>query len=162
MRVSAAHVQMPDAESANAILDEQEALDNRLCVLAFLPPDRFENADAIARTADALNAADELVRARGMELGYHNHNWEFSQQVGGQSAHALLFSKLAPTIFAEVDTYWAQVGGADPVAVVAGLGERAKLLHIKDGPADGPKSDMTAVGEGVVDVVPPPDWMRCK
>ena len=42
--------------------------------------------------------------------------------------------------------------GADPAAVVRSFAERARLLHIKDGPADKPESPMTAVGEGVVDV----------
>jgi sugar phosphate isomerase/epimerase len=51
-----------------------------------------------------------------------------------------------------VDIYWAQVGGSDPVQIVAELGSRACLLHVKDGPADVPKSPMVAVGDGVVDV----------
>jgi sugar phosphate isomerase/epimerase len=61
-------------------------------------------------------------------------------------------ARLDPGIFAEVDTYWAAVGGADPVAVVAGLGARARMLHIKDGPADDPQASMTAVGAGRMDV----------
>jgi hypothetical protein len=38
------------------------------------------------------------------------------------------------------------------VDLVASLGERARLRHLKDGPADGPKSPMVAVGDGVIDV----------
>jgi sugar phosphate isomerase/epimerase len=87
-----------------------------------------------------------------MTLGYHNHFWEFQNQFDGETAHALLFRLLEPSVFAEVDTYWAQVGGVDPAATVAALGARARFLHIKDGPADDPKADMTAVGQGAVDV----------
>ena len=36
--------------------------------------------------------------------------------------------------------------------VVADLGSRARLLHMKDGPADEPKSAMTAAGAGAVDL----------
>jgi sugar phosphate isomerase/epimerase len=60
-------------------------------------------------------------------------------------------AQLDPEIFVELDTYWTRVGGRDPVKVVAELGERVRLLHLKDGPADGPKSKMTAVGDGVLD-----------
>jgi sugar phosphate isomerase/epimerase len=55
-------------------------------------------------------------------------------------------------VFAEVDIYWAQVGGSDPKDVVAALGSRVGLLHVKDGPADEPPSPMVAVGDGVVDI----------
>ena len=44
------------------------------------------------------------------------------------------------------------MGGVDPAALVAEMGERVRLLHVKDGPADEPRSSMVAVGDGVVDV----------
>ena len=44
-----------------------------------------------------------------------------------------------------------QVGGVDPAELVAALGSRAALLHVKDGPADEPPSPMVAVGDGAVE-----------
>lgn len=152
LAISGAHVPVPLGDAANKILDGQEELGNRDLVVAFLPPDRFTDAGAVRKCADELNRANELVRARGMTLGYHNHYWEFESQIDGESAHALLFRLLDEHVFAEVDTYWAKVGGVDPVATVAALGARARFLHIKDGPADDPQADMTAVGQGAVDV----------
>ncbi len=152
MTVSSSHIQPPIGESADEILDIQQDIGAEDVVVAFLPPERFADRDQIFVTADQLNRALENVKARGMRLGYHNHNWEFSTKIDGQPAHTLLFEQLDPEIFAEIDVYWAQVGGADPVQVVAGLGSRARLLHMKDGPADGPKSAMTAAGAGAVDL----------
>ena len=152
MVVSSGHGPVPAGDTVNAILDQQQTIGCDEHVVAFLPPDRFKGSDAVRATADELNEAHENVKPRGMRMGYHNHNWEFSQQVDGRSAHALLFEHLEPEIFAELDIYWAQVGGADPARVVADLGSRARLLHVKDGPADDPKSDMTAVGRGAVDI----------
>jgi sugar phosphate isomerase/epimerase len=63
-----------------------------------------------------------------------------------------LFDALDPQTVAEVDIYWAEVGGVDPAALVAELGARAALLHVKDGPADDPRSGMVAVGDGVIDI----------
>jgi sugar phosphate isomerase/epimerase len=99
-----------------------------------------------------------------MRLGYHNHNWEFSTRIDGRPAYSVLFDQLSPQIFAEVDVYWAQVGGCDPVSIITELGTRARLLHMKDGPADSPKSAMTAAGAGAVDLpgvaaaAPYADW----
>jgi len=152
MTISSSHV--PEIESANAneLLDAQQAMGNDTVVVSFMPPDAFADESAIERSAEALNAANLLVRERGMVLGYHNHWWEFSSRLAGRSAYARLFELLEDSIVAELDTYWAAVGGDDPVAVVRGLGARARLLHIKDGPANDPAACMTAVGEGAIDV----------
>ncbi len=150
--VSSAHVQLPKPEQANETLDAQEAIGSTNVVVAMLPPDKFANADGVRTCADRLNAFNEHVRARGMALGYHNHWWEFSNAFAGETAHAMLFRLLDPTVFAEIDTYWAKVGGADPAATVAGFGERARLLHIKDGPAKNHEEPMVAVGDGAMDI----------
>lgn len=152
MVVSSCHVALPKPQDAEALLDQQEALGNRLVVVPFLPPERFADAASIDKVAAHLNLFNQAVRRRGMSLGYHNHWWEFQLEVDGEAAHARLFRLLDPSVFAEIDTYWAKVGGADPAQVVGNLGERARLLHIKDGPADDPAAAMTAVGDGVVDV----------
>jgi sugar phosphate isomerase/epimerase len=152
MVVSSAHITLPVGDSANEILDVQQEIGAEDVVVAFLPPDRFADSDQIFVTADQLNRARENVTARGMRLGYHNHNWEFSTRIDDRPAYEILFEQLHSEIFAEVDVYWAQVGGSDPVEVVRSLGSRARLLHIKDGPADSPKSAMTAAGAGVIDI----------
>jgi len=152
--VCSAHGDLPKGDNVNAILDHQEAIGSKDLVVAFLPPDLFGDRAGVEEVAEDLNAALEHVRARDMRLGYHNHFWEFSSQIEGRSAHALLFELLEPEIFAEVDLYWAKVGGADPAAVLSSLGPRARFLHVKDGPADSPKSSMTAVGSGAMDFGP--------
>jgi sugar phosphate isomerase/epimerase len=152
MVVSSAHITMPIGDSADEILDLQQEIGAEDVVVAFLPPDRFADNDQIFVTADQLNRAHENASARGMRLGYHNHNWEFSTRIDGRTAHSILFEQLNADIFAEVDVYWAKVGGSDPVEVVSELGARARLLHMKDGPADSPKSPMTAAGAGAIDL----------
>src|SRR5262249_25477106 len=72
--------------------------------------------------------------------------------IDGRPALLHFFDAVEPGVFAEVDVYWAQVGGVEPSALLAALGDRARLLHVKDGPADTPASDMTAVGTGNVDI----------
>jgi sugar phosphate isomerase/epimerase len=151
LEIASAHVQAPIGDARDRILDEQEALGTKTLVVPFMPPDRFKTTDAIRKVAAELDESLANARARGFALGYHNHWWEFETEHGGKSAHELLMGLIDPAIFAEVDTYWARVGGRDPAKVVAELGPRAQLLHLKDGPADGFKSPMTAVGEGVLD-----------
>ena len=102
-------------------------------------------------TADLVNHAYELARERGIALGYHNHFWELVPLDDGRPALLHFFEATAPDVLAEVDIYWALIGGADPAAVVAELGERVAFLHVKDGPGDDRGSANVAVGDGVVD-----------
>ena len=150
--VSSGHTGLPKPDQIGEVLDVQEAIGVKDLVVAFLPPEKFANADGVKQSAERLSAFNEQAKKRGMSVGYHNHWWEFTSRIGNETAHAMLFRLVDPSVFAEVDTYWAKVGGMDPAKVVADLGARAKLLHIKDGPANGHDAPMTAVGDGVVDV----------
>ncbi|GCE09970.1 sugar phosphate isomerase/epimerase family protein [Dictyobacter aurantiacus] len=113
--------------------------------------DDFKSVDGVKAVAERLNAADEIIRRAGLTLCYHNHWWEFENRFDGKSAHEVLRGYVAPTVSFELDVYWAQTGGVDPVTEVRALGSRAPLLHIKDGPAV-QGQPMTAVGEGKVDI----------
>ena len=151
--MSSAHVgHAATTDEFAAALDAHQALGCDTVVIPALPPEAFADLDAVRAAADRVNALVDVARARGMTLGYHNHFWEFTPMPDGRPALLHLFEHLAPDVFAEVDIYWAQVGGSDPTELVTELGSRVGLLHVKDGPADEPKSPMVAVGDGVVDV----------
>jgi sugar phosphate isomerase/epimerase len=150
LTVCAAHVVLTERSNASLLFDEQEYLGNDLLIVSGGRED-FVTLDAIARFAERLNEAASLAAARDMRVGYHNHSWEWDTTIGGQSGYELLWDHVDPAIFAEVDIYWAQVAGRDPVEVIARLGPRAQLAHVKDGPAV-LGEPMTAVGRGEVDV----------
>jgi sugar phosphate isomerase/epimerase len=152
LEVSSAHVGLEVEGGFDAALDLHQSLGCDTVVIPSLPHDAFTNVDDVRASAERVNAAAASARARGMTLGYHNHWWELTTMPDGRPALLHLFDHLAPEVIAEVDIYWAQVGGSDPTAIVTALGSRVGLLHVKDGPADVPKSPMVAVGDGVVDV----------
>jgi sugar phosphate isomerase/epimerase len=150
LAVCAAHSALPDRENAAAVLDEQELLDNECLIVSSSPRD-FEDADALARTAERFNEAAALAGARGMRVGYHNHYWEWVPSADGRPAYDVFWEHLVPALVAEVDLYWAEVAGHSPAQVVADLGPRAELVHVKDGPLV-VGEPMTAVGSGRADV----------
>ncbi len=151
LAIASAHVPAPIGDARERVLDEQEALGVKTLVVPFVPPDRFKTLDSIRVVADEIAESHQNARARGMALGYHNHWWEFETAHDGKCAHEILMGQLDPDVFVELDTYWTRVGGRDPAEVIAELGARVRLLHLKDGPADGFKSPMTAVGSGTLD-----------
>lgn len=150
LQVLNSHVPFPDVENAEEVLAIAEAYGlDRVCV-AYMPATEFETVDMIKRTCGKLNDAARLAGDNGLQLGYHNHWWEY-KQLNGTATLDLMLDELDEGVFLELDTYWVQVGGLDAVEVVRQAGSRAPLIHLKDGHLE-PQGNMTAVGGGKMDV----------
>ncbi|MCS5512683.1 sugar phosphate isomerase/epimerase [Curtobacterium flaccumfaciens pv. betae] len=108
-----------------------------------------EDVEAIARELSALapRAADH-----GLVLGYHNHAFEFSNRIDGVSAYEVFADALSDDVVLELDTYWVQVGGDDPVAVIGKYGEKVQFLHVKDGDGSHDDKQQVAVGNGIMPI----------
>lgn len=108
-----------------------------------------EDVEAIARELSALapRAADH-----GLTLGYHNHAFEFSNRIDGVSAYEVFADALSDDVVLELDTYWAKVGGDDPVAVLERLGDKVQFLHVKDGDGSHDDKKQVAVGNGIMPI----------
>ncbi|HEY0501741.1 MAG TPA: sugar phosphate isomerase/epimerase [Kutzneria sp.] len=145
------HAPFPSGPDAKSILDTYAELGSRTLVWS-LEPTEFDSRDAILRGADRINEAVANARPYGMRIGYHNHFAEFRNSFGGRQAYKILLDALDPAVVIELDTYWAQTGGVDPVNVLASLGRRVEYIHIKDGPAQGMDDYMVPYGTGVIDV----------
>ncbi|MEV6605184.1 sugar phosphate isomerase/epimerase [Kutzneria sp. NPDC051319] len=145
------HAPFPSGDDAKSILDTYAELGSRTLVWS-LEPEEFDTRDAILRGADRINQAVVNAAAYGMRIGYHNHFAEFRNSFNGRQAYRILLDALDPRVVIELDTYWAQTGGVDPVAVERSLGRRLEYIHIKDGPATGMDDYMVPYGQGVIDV----------
>jgi sugar phosphate isomerase/epimerase len=103
----------------------------------FVPTVRWQTADDAARNAERVNELAIVAARFGLRFGYHNHNWEFANQVGGRSIYQLFAEQLSPDVVLEVDTFWSTVGGADTPALLTQLGDRVQFIHVKDGQVAG-------------------------
>jgi len=57
----------------------------------------------------------EKISPRGFSVSYHNHSFEFVPDGEGYFLDTLLRAGAKRGVKAELDTYWVQHGGADPV-----------------------------------------------
>jgi sugar phosphate isomerase/epimerase len=151
LALTSAHAPFPVGTRAEEILDENAELGASTLVWS-MERAEFDSPDAVKRGAERVNEAATRAAARGMTVAYHNHFAEFSQFFGGRQAYDVLLAELDDRVVVELDAYWAVMGGADPAEVLARLGERARLLHVKDGPAVSYSDDvMVPIGEGQID-----------
>ena len=151
MTLCSVHAPFPAGPEASKILDEQAALGATTLVWS-LEKDEFDTPAAISKGVERINEGAERAGAYGMTVGYHNHYAEFANKFDDRIAYDLLLEQLDPRVVIELDMYWAQLGGADPAVIIAGLGDRLKFLHVKDGPAQTEADYMVPVGQGSVDI----------
>ena len=139
---------IPDRQSLARIVDIAGVLGCQRVVSGGDESD-FQDRETIKRISELFNEAATLLALHGLSIGIHNH-WGEVNLVEGRPAYEIMLDYLLPEVFFQVDTYWAQVGGVDPVEMIRRLGKRAPLLHIKDGPVS-KRLKQTPVGDGKLD-----------
>ncbi len=152
LQIASTHMSLPEGDKRDEILAAAKTLGVKYLVCPWISPDEWKTVEGAKAACKRLNDANKTVSGAGMTLGYHNHWAEYEPIAGGTYPYKVMAQELDSSIILEIDTYWAKVGGCDPAAVITELGERAKLLHIKDGPADSREAPMVAVGSGKMDV----------
>ena len=149
-KLAGAHSPLPLGDNKQQVLDTLEAIGCPHLVSPWMDPDYYSSEDKMKGLAEIFNQAYPVAAENGMKFSIHNHDFEYATLNGSPAIYTLI-KYLEPGINFELDTYWIKVAGVDPAKVVTKMGERSPLLHIKDGPAT-KKGDMTAVGDGVIDV----------
>jgi sugar phosphate isomerase/epimerase len=146
-----AHVDFPlEGPEWQQTMDEALAAGHRFVILAWLPPERRAPLDAWRRLADQLNQAGEAARRQGLEMGYHNHDFEF-QPLEGRLPYDLLLERTDPALVTfELDLYWISRAGHDPLAYFQKARGRFRQVHVKD-MAAGAGREMVDPGDGVLD-----------
>ncbi|MBJ6108330.1 sugar phosphate isomerase/epimerase [Hymenobacter sp. BT523] len=130
-------------------VDDAAAVGAKYMVCAYLAPAERGTLDHYKYVADQLNRAGERCQQAGLQLCYHNHDFEFVPQAG-QRPFDLLLATDEKLVQLELDLYWATKAGQDPVALFRQHPGRFPLWHVKD-MAKTPERAFTEVGNGVID-----------
>ena len=115
-----------------AVIEQHKLWDTRHVAIGGMPQE-FRNSEAgFRRFAEIANGIGEKLSAAGLTFSYHNHSFEFVR-FGSKSGLELFFDETDPRyVQAELDTYWVQHGGADPVAWIERMKDRMPVVHLKD------------------------------
>ena len=73
-----------------------------------------------------------LCKAAGIQLLYHNHDFEFVKLSGEYGLDFLYDAVPADLLATELDTCWVNVAGEDPSAYIRKYAGRCPVVHLKD------------------------------
>ena len=83
-------------------------------------------------TVKKFAEVSKLLKAGGIQLMYHNHDFEFVK-INGEYVLDKLYRTLdAETLMPEIDTCWVHYAGVNPAEYVRKYAGRIKVLHLKD------------------------------
>ena len=100
-------------------------------VFGYLRPEERTSADDWKRLADQLNGAGMKCRDNGLQLTYHNHNFEWDP-IEGTTGWDILTERMDGDLVPwELDVFWAQIAGQDARSVMDAAKDRLELLHLK-------------------------------
>lgn len=126
-------------EPADTILNSPEEVVERLQKLgcrytAYPYPANIDltTAESVAEFISNLDCAGSVLRDAGLVLTYHNHEIEFMKLNGSPILDHIYRDTDPVGVQGEIDTFWIQNGGGDPVAWCRRLNGRLPLIHLKD------------------------------
>ena len=133
-------------DPAAAVASAKAACANTI-MLAWIPREERHTLDQWREWIGYLNVAAHEAKVQGLAFAYHPHDFEFVA-IDGVRPIDLMLAEFDPLIAFELDTYWAQKGGQDPLEFLRENEGRITHLHLKDYAGDGSMAD---VGSGTLD-----------
>jgi len=117
-----------------------------------------KNYDDFKAYMDVFNKSGALCKKSGMKFGYHNHDFEFSQQLNGKKIFDLILQNTDPSLVAQqLDIGNMYHAGGIALDIIKQYPGRFELMHVKDeiktekGEMGG-KYESTVLGKGIIPV----------
>jgi len=129
-------------------VDDAAELGLKYMVCAWLDEKERGTLDHYKYVADQLNIAGERCKKSGIQLCYHNHNFEFEKQ-GDTYPYNIILGSDKNLVKMEIDLYWVKKAGQDAIKLFHEHPGRFPLWHVKD-MDNTPEQNFTEVGSGVI------------
>lgn len=161
MDILSSHTQVEAAgitvDNAKKMADDHAELGVKYCVQPWVnEPDR--NIKSYKKMVGDWNEVGKIMKGVGIQFGYHNHNFEFLNIDGIVPYYDIFMKEMDPDLITmEIDLFWVNKAGQDPVEMFKKYPGRFQLFHFKDMHTkqdpfyDVIKDDVCSVGAGVID-----------
>ena len=144
LKVAASHIPIERLrDELDDVIAFEKVLGNKYIVCPYAA---YETIDEWIEFAKELGQINKKVEAAGLTFVYHNHDKEF-MKLDDEYVLDLLFKNVQET---EIDVYWAEYSGIDPITYLKQYQGRTPLIHIKDMAKS--RLESTEIGNGILDI----------
>ena len=114
-------------------IDDAKTAGQEYVISPWLDEDLRGDYDRLRRWLAVFNRCGELCRSRGLQFGYHNHDFEFKDVLNGKSLYDIILAETDPLLVAQqLDIGNMLGGGGKPMDVLKKYPGRFQLMHVKD------------------------------
>ena len=133
LRAVSSHVPLADIEKdMQGVIAFHRAIGCPYIAVPYLPEARRPGTPGFAGVLNTIYTFAGLCRDGGIQLLYHNHDFEFVPFSGMYALDFLYEAIGADLLQTEIDTCWVKYAGEDPAAYLRRYAGRAPVVHLKD------------------------------
>ena len=115
----------------------------------------YDTVEDWLKFAEELGEMNKRVEAEGLRFTFHNHFKEFTKVSDDKYVLDAIYEHVPGT---EIDIYWVDHSGIDPVDYLKKYAGRTSHIHMKDRHPS--KEESTIVGEGTIDMKAVVDYAK--
>jgi sugar phosphate isomerase/epimerase len=135
-------------------VEDAALLEQKWVISPWMDESMRDSYDDLRYYLDVFNKCGELCRKSGMKFGYHNHDFEFSQEFNGEKVFDIMMKNIQPDLVSmQLDIGNLYNGGAVALDVMNSYPGRFDIIHVKDeieSKEGNEKYVSTILGEGIV------------
>jgi sugar phosphate isomerase/epimerase len=130
-------------------VEDLHFIGSKYMVCSYLFPEE-RTIENYKKLPELLNKSGEITKRSGMQLAYHNHDFEFEKFDETKNMYDFILENSSPDLVKmELDLYWISKAGLDPLIYFEKYPKRFPLWHVKD-MKSGTK-DFAEIGNGTID-----------
>lgn len=118
-------------EDPDAAAEFLKAFGVKYSVIPWYGKEKLAGTDEWEASAARFKKVGAVLKAHGMKLGYHNHDFEFEKHEG-KYLHDYIFDEVGDLIDPELDTCWVHYAGINPADKIREFAGRVEIVHLKD------------------------------
>lgn len=137
-------------------VEDAAAMGQLFVISPWLEERKRKSMDELKSFMEIFNKSGELCKKFGMKFGYHNHDFEFSEKLGGKTLFDIILSETDPDlVMQQLDIGNMLNGGAKALDIMQQYPGRFESMHVKDeitATEGHEKYESTILGDGIVPV----------
>lgn len=128
-----AHVPYVDLiGDTEGVLAQYATIGCKFVAVPYLTSEYRPGTDKFPEVIENIKKIGKVAKEMGIQLVYHNHDFEFVKLDGKYALDVLYEEVPAEYLATELDTCWVNVGGEVPAEYIRKYDGRAEILHLKD------------------------------